>query len=368
MKATVLFVTLCLMCILGICAFSSLPRNSAPIIQEKYDGWAGVIRIWVCEDMAINPLGWLSACGERFEKSHKGVYINVQTVPASALVELQESGINPPDMIIWPAGLLDDGEGLCELTGEYPLRAGLDISRRAVPVLTGAHVWIFDTGAYPALPSDMYGVSAACRSEDLPAMAALSTGLRAGEVAQRALPGVDLGLPGESAATPAPEGTVRCRASRDLIISDDARALFKSGEAAAFVGDLSDIAHLADDANWQVCVTGEYTYVDEMALCSIVKREGDAAAERRGLCEDLLTLMLSEGQALAARAGAMPAASGVAAHSGDAVLSAVEAGLEGLVCVCPPAFGDAGMPAEISLYIEGKISADQAVEGMIGGR
>jgi hypothetical protein len=368
MKATVLFVSLCLICVLGICAFSALPRDSTPIIQEKYSGWAGVIRIWVCDDMSIDPAAWLGACAARFEKSHEGIYVNVQTVPAQALTGLRESGINPPDMIVWPVGLLEDSAGLYELTGEYPLRAGLDISRYAVPVLTGAHTWIFDTGAYSALPSDMYDVPIACRSDDLPAMVALSTGLRVGETAESALPGVDLGLSGERTATPAPEGTVECRASQNLIVSDDARALFKSDEAAAFVGDLSDIARLGDDAAWQVCVTGEYTYVDEMALCSIVSREGAAAAERRSLCEDLLSLMLGEGQLLAAKAGAMPAAAGVTAHSGDAVYSAVEAGLDGLYCLCPPAFGSAAAPAEPGLYVEGKITADQAAERMAAGR
>lgn len=368
MKRVLLFMSLLLCAALGIIAYSHLPNDGSPIVQEKYAGWSGVLRVWVCDDLRIggtSPISWLNACATAFEKSHKGIYVNVQTVPSEAIARMDETGINPPDMIIWPAGLLDDADYLIELSGEYPLRLGLDISPYAVPVLTGAHFWIFDTDQYSALPNDMYDVSSACRNDDAAALVALSTGLRAGETVEKALPGVDLGLVAAPTAMPETKGDVKCRASRELILTDEPHALFSEGEVEAFVGDMRDLARLGDESGWGVCVTGEYTYIDEMALCSIIDTHASSADERQSLCQDLISLMLGEGQALAARAGAMPAAIGAAAYAGDATLAAIEAALEPLICVTPPAFGKADTLGAADKYIQGALTADEAIDEII---
>lgn len=365
MKRALCFVSLCLLCALGFVSYSKLPGDGSSLVRESYECFSGVIRVWVCDGMRADPLGWLNACAAEFEKQNRGIYISAQRVAPAAISGLFESGINPPDMIVWPAGFLSSPDGLWEITGEYPLRDGLDISPYAVPLLTGAKLWLFSTDAYRALPSDMYGVTVACRSRDLTAMTALSTGLRTGESADMPAPGVDLGLGGAAAPTVAPKGRIPCRASSRLITSDNPRELFLSGDADVFVGDLADVARLGDQSGWQAAVTGEYVYADEPALCSIIAHEGSRAAERRGVCEDLLAFLMSDGQRMAAKSGALPAAAGVFAYSGNAVLAPIEAALDGRRCISPPAFGSAETPQEITQFISGQITADQAVAAIL---
>ena len=158
MKNTLSFLLYVFISILCICAFSSLPMNDNSQIREKYSSWSGVIRIWISDSTNASPAPWVNACSKDFEKLQNGVYINVQTVPASAIANMATD--NPPDMIIWPSGLLDSPAGLAEITGEYPLRENLARSPYAVPLLTDAHAWIH---SLPALPSDMENTPAACR-------------------------------------------------------------------------------------------------------------------------------------------------------------------------------------------------------------
>lgn len=358
MKRVLMFAAACACVIAGLWAAARLPADTAPLIEEKYETWSGVLRVWVAEDAGMSGLtGWLNACAPAVEKANNGVYISIRQVSNEAIANYLTTGINPPDIIIYPSGLMNSTEGLDIITAAYPLRRGLSASPYAVPVLTGARFWIYDTGAYPALPVDMYEVSAACREGDLNALTALSTGLRPVEGETRALPGVDLGLGGTVEATPAPAGEVACRISPELTVTDKPRALFLSGEVDAFVGSISDIMYLTDESGWAAAVTGEYAYTDNVLMCSIVAKDDG----RSGVCRAFLDALMSEGQTSAARAGALPAVMGVSAWSGDIVMAQLEAALESRTWVA----GVSGASGAARSFIEGTASADEAMGQII---
>ena len=46
---------------------------------------------------------WLNRAISAFEKGHEGVYIQARKVDAEALRTFASSGVNPPDMILFPA-------------------------------------------------------------------------------------------------------------------------------------------------------------------------------------------------------------------------------------------------------------------------
>lgn len=358
MKRVLLFAAACACAAAGLWAAAKLPADTSPLIEEKYEAWSGVLRVWVAQDCGTPGLvGWLNACTGDVEKACNGVYINIRQVSNEAIANFLSAGINPPDVIIYPAGLVTCVEGLEVITAAYPLRRGLQATPYAVPVLTDARFWIYDTGAYSALPADMYQVSAACREGDLNALTALSTGLRPIESEARALPGVDLGLDDAIESTPAPAGEIVCRIDPNLVITDQPRRLFLSGEADAFVGGVSDIMYLADESGWAAAVTGEYAYTDSVLMCSIVARD-DGRSE---ICRAFLDAVMSDGQQLAARAGALPTVTGVSAWSGDMVMARLEAALESRTWVA----GASGGSSAARSFIEGAISADEAMEQLM---
>lgn len=359
--------------VLGVRALDGLPADNAPQVREKYDTWSGVLRVWVCADWQVGTGSlerWLNTCAAAFEKSQNGVYINVQLVPADAIRQFQTTGINPPDMIVYPPGLLESADGLYPFSVPADFKPGLETvggapeARHAAPLLTDAHLWIYHPGKYKTLPADMADVSAACRESDLPALVCLNAGLRPAEGQARTLPGVDIGLSGGPTATPLPEGTIACRVGEDFLISEAAYDLYKNGEVDAFVGDLSDILRISQRHDWAGAVTGTAAYADDLALISIVQKGGPRAEERAALCESYIGALLYQGQALAAKAGALPVVRGAGAYAGDPALFPVEAALENLEHICPPAFGTRDMAAPGRAYAEGKLSADEALAQM----
>ena len=128
---------------------AALPNDAGPLIRAKYDSWSGVLRLWVYEGWEANAMAWLNSAISAFEKGHDGVYIQARKVDAEALRAFADSGISPPDMILFPPGLLDSADGLAEVGGLPALRAGLAgcADGYAVPVLMGGYAWAFDRQA-----------------------------------------------------------------------------------------------------------------------------------------------------------------------------------------------------------------------------
>ena len=211
MKRMFLLIICALFVFAGLHSARTLPGDSGPLIGEKYDQWAGVLRVWVAEEAgpcAGSPLPWLNRMAAILEKQRPGVYLHLQTVPAEAIRNREDDGLVPPDMIVYPAGLLTSDRGLVEISTSAPLRQGQPRRGKSLPLLMNACAWIYDTAALPVLPANLQKVPAACSPANLNALAALCTGLRPEEDEKAPLPGVDLGLEGEAAATQRPAGSV----------------------------------------------------------------------------------------------------------------------------------------------------------------
>jgi len=353
MKKLFFLVSAVFCAVTGIFFSEKLPADTDVLTEEKYDTWAGVIRIWVSEDNSA--AGWLNACAAETERAYPGVYINVQEVSDEALREYSVSGVNPPDIMIYPRGLIEDTSLLSPITCTYPLRDGILQEPYAVPVLLRPRFWIYNASVYDTLPGDMYNVNAACSRKDVAALVALSTGLRPAEGTGNILPGVDLGLGAGENIAEAPAGDTACRVSPHIITEESPLALFRRGETDAFIGGIGDALRLAD---CKAAATGEYAYASEVIMCSIVAKD-DGRSE---ICRAYLDTLMGAGQALAARAQAFPAVYGASAWTGDHLLGPVEAALTGKIWL-----SGAYDTAPAYLYIEGKISADEAVRRIIGG-
>jgi len=144
MKRIFLCIAVIFCVITGIFFSKKLPADTDKLIEKKYDRWAGVIRVWAAESCGTG--GWLTAVAGIAEKQNEGVYINIQTVPDEAIAGLASSGVNPPDIIVYPAGLISGSSLLSPITASYPLRDGIRQSAYAAPVLVRSLFWIYDSG------------------------------------------------------------------------------------------------------------------------------------------------------------------------------------------------------------------------------
>ena len=82
-----------------------LPIDTRPLVAEKYAGWSGVLNLWIyeswpCGHGSFSP--WLNQCIAGFERVHPGVYVQPQFVDDGAITSMKDSGILPPDMLLFP--------------------------------------------------------------------------------------------------------------------------------------------------------------------------------------------------------------------------------------------------------------------------
>ena len=196
----------CLIAILALIpaifhAAGMLPRETSALIEEKYAGWSGVLRVWVCEGWAANRglAGWINRASAAFERAHEGVYVQVTPVDAETLALLPDSGLNPPDLVLFPPGALNPET---RLDPETPIR----------PVALGGYLWAINASLLDRVPADLRGVRLALPTDTeqncySAALLALCSG-SSPESGAPARGGLDLGL--ETASTPAPAEATPC--------------------------------------------------------------------------------------------------------------------------------------------------------------
>lgn len=270
--AWILAFFLCLPCVFY--AAGRVPRDTGPLIDKKYAGWSGVLRIWACEELPLDGIpGWINRCAQSFEKAHPGVYIEVRTVPGDAVVLREESGVRPPDMILFPPGLLRDGSGLAPL--DVSARSNLTDSACALPVAAGGYLWALNSdGASVELPPDEPFVRRSAAAEHI--------GSPEAYMGETPLPGVDLGLPAMNA--------------------------FLSGEAGRFLATQKELAKLerlsaqGREPEWEAR-PGAGAYTDQLCLLGVAAQGG----ERQELSEAFAAHLLTEEcQAMLSGVGACP--------------------------------------------------------------
>lgn len=257
---------------------SALPTNRQPMIERKYGGWSGVLRLWVRENWQDNCAAWLNRCIASYEKRHPGVYVQPEYVDAGAL---NAEGLLPPDMILFPPGALDDS-GLTDLGVEVPLRPDLPRNDRAVPVMLGGYLWAYNANLLDRLPENWReaGVSVCAPEDDAnrqwsaALLALCSSKYGAARSGPTGAPRdeIELGLAGETAeATPPPtQGTLSCLLPEDFAQDGDAWRQFINGEAAAMpvtAREIRRLQALSDQGkgpDWRLGAAGDAAFTDQV--------------------------------------------------------------------------------------------------------
>lgn len=260
-------------CMPGILlAARQLPQDNQALVEKKYAGWSGVLRIWAFEGWTGGDrmAGWINGCAAAFEKSHPGVYIEVTYPGAEAVQQLGRTGVRAPDMILFPPGLMDSAAGLAAI-GEIPIRESLLSSGGgfACPVAMGGYAWaVNDAAEGTAIPTDEEWRSWSRAVEALGDPAAII------EDIEIEPPGIDLGLPASASGA-------------------DALTRFTGGELNAVPVtqlELARLERLRDQGRgpeWQL-QTGAAAWTDQLMYLSIV--EGGQEA----LSKEFLMHLLSE--------------------------------------------------------------------------
>ena len=390
-RALCVAATFCLL-FLAVRALAILPMSKQALIEEKYDSWTGVLRLWTYEGWASGNgtlTGWLNACVERFEKAHPGVYVQAKAVDAEAIRALGESGINPPDLILFPPGLLNAPNHLCPLAIDAPLIRPLSASGRcdgtvyALPVAMGTYAWAYNSARLAAIPPTWASEDIALRTQDdtsvhswSGAILALCSGLDSAQEASPALPGVDLGLPDIQAAPTAKasgleDDGVPCSLPENFGFSNRAFEDFLSGGADVIpvtqrqLRRLELLSESGRAPDWTVAMPGAYALADQLALMAIVDWPRQDQQARQELCADFIAhLLTDESQARLRTARAFPVTEGIYAYEGGGAMASLEASLREKALLVPPAFGSA-WHAELARLLEeftaGRVSAREAI-------
>ena len=369
-----LYLLIILAAIPGILAAGNvLPFEKKTLIEEKYSGWNGVLRVWIPESEK-GLVGWLNRCAAEFEKTHNGVYVQVQTV--SDLSALNAEGVRPPEIVMFTPGQSIQYDLLAELP-RMPVRAPLQMTNIAVPVALGGYAWAVNTDLLDAIPEDCASLDIALPMDDADssysaALLALSSGI-VPETVERTLPGMDLGLTGEISATEAPAvETVPCRLPPDLTASSDAFTRFQNGEAAAAVVGPEEIARLKSlsaqgrGPDWQLETTGARTFTDRILLGAAVA-SGD---EREALAiEFLQSLLRDDCQKMLGKYDRFSVTDAPTDLSNADPLAIVDAALRSDALLVPPAFFNEwrGETANaLHSVIRGETDAVSALDALFG--
>ena len=303
-----------------------LPIDTRPLVAEKYAGWSGVLNLWIyegwpCGRGSLSP--WMNQCITSFERAHPGVYVQPQYVDDGAITSMNDSGILPPDMLLFPPNLLASPEGLMPLATPEKLRPALlncgqwNGTTYAIPVAMGGYLWAINTELIRNLPDSWddtdtvlsvpppepwrhwdAALLALCSERYAPSdpdSAAKSTASPTGEV--------ELGLavgetPVPTASSEPNRNATLCRhLPADFYYDEDAWRHFVNGESAAMpvtqreVRRLQALSDLGKGPRWQLS-TGDNRFTDQLLAMAIVNRADNA--DRQTLCADFIAWLLTD--------------------------------------------------------------------------
>ncbi|MGN0184399.1 MAG: hypothetical protein ACI4AL_04715 [Aristaeellaceae bacterium] len=289
---------LCLICVLALIVaaariFPRLPADSQPYVEKKYAGWNGVLRGWISSEWSCGGsfVRWLNACAAGFEKRHEGVYLEFTEVDAAAVANLTDSGIRPPELVLFSPGVQVDAARLLPLDAQAAVNCGSD---RALPVAIGGYIWVYNRALCDGAPTidDLDALTLlpdVCgRSFSAAAVALLSGESDGGEEIALPDPGLDLGLP------------AMAQSGVELNQSESALTAFINGELPYLIVTQAELARLIRlrDAgrgpDWACAATGEVSCADQLLLLGVVGQSDESGAQREALAAEFAAYLLSE--------------------------------------------------------------------------
>lgn len=339
------------------------------LLRQRYGGWAGVLRLWVFQgwEGGGSLAAWLNEGIAAFEKLHGGVYIQLTEVSAAALRNFAEGPANPPDMILFPPGLLESPAHLAALPEASALRAGLEAcgvlgeERFALPVALGVYGLVCNRAAFQTPPADWHALPETPALKgceywlDWPAdgmylrwsraMETLLAPAPADEAAPespRAGEGLDLGLPASAMASRLPR-----RLPAEFGRQASVYKRFVNGEIAAMPATQREITRLrrlsesGRGPDW-IAAARVSAYTDQIALLAVTDCARSALADRQALCRAFAALLLREDiQGKLTKAGAFPAISLPPLYAASQGMAQLEAALAELTLRPEAAFAGA---------------------------
>lgn len=356
---------LCLICVLALIVaaariFPRLPADSQPYVEKKYAGWNGVLRGWISSEWTCGGsfVRWLNACAAGFEKRHEGVYLEFTEVDAAAMADLGDSGIRPPELVLFSPGVQADAARLLPLDAQAALNCGSD---RALAVAMGGYIWVYNRALCDGAPTindqDVLTLlpDGGGRSFSAAAVALLSGESDGGEEITLPDPGLDLGLP------------AMAQSGVELIQSEDALTYFINGKLPWLVVTQAELARLIRlrDAgrgpDWACAATGEVSCGDQLLLLGVVDQSDEAGGQREALAAEFAAYLLGEDcQKKLADIGGF-AVTDVQLYSSHSAYAPMEALLRSRALAVPDAFSEhsvADAGAIVREFLRGNIGAE----------
>lgn len=359
---------LCLICVLTLIVaaariFPHLPADSQPYVEKKYAGWNGVLRGWISSEWSCGGsfVRWLNACAAGFEKRHEGVYLEFTEVDAAAMTDLTDSGIRPPELVLFSLGVQVEAARLLPLDAQTAVNCGSDL---ALPVAMGGYIWVYNRalcdGASTINDQDVLTLlpDGGGRSFSAAAVALLSGESDGGEEITLPDPGLDLGLP------------AMAQSGIEVIQSEDALTDFINGDLPWLVVSQAELARLIRlrDAgrgpDWACAATGEIALADQLLLLGIVDQSDESGAQREALAAEFAAYLLGEDcQKKLADIGGF-AVTDVQLYSPHSAYAPMEALLRSRCLAVPETFSEhsvAGAGAIVREFLRGYIGAEAAL-------
>lgn len=359
---------LCLICVLALIVaaariFPRLPADSQSYVEKKYAGWNGVLRGWISSEWSCGGsfVRWLNACVAGFEKRHEGVYLEFTEVDAAAMADLGDSGIRPPELVLFSPGVQVDAARLLPLDAQAALNCGSD---RALPVAMGGYIWVYNRALCDGAPTindqDVLTLlpDGGGRSFSAAAVALLSGESDGGAEITLPDPGLDLGLP------------AMAQSDIEVIQSEDALTDFINGKLPYLIVTQAELARLIRlrDAgrgpDWVCAATGEVACADQLLLLGIVDQSDEAGEQREALAAEFAAYLLGEDcQKKLADIGGF-AVTDVQLYSSYSAYAPMEALLRSRSLAVPEAFSEhspADAEAIVREFLQGNIDAKAAL-------
>lgn len=313
---------------------AGLPVGNQGLAAQAYEGWAGVLRVWVSGGWQPGYgsfVPWLNQRAARFEKRHPGVYLQIESVSEQVLRAFDQAEL-APDAIFFAPGMLANGQGLAPLeepAGLRPELAGTGQwadSLRAVPVAMGGYAWAINKALVDQVPLDWsrltppepvkkqprYLMQAPadqpyhCWSAALVALCAPRRVTAQGQLAEIAGTGLDLGLPQDVQATPTPVPEtilVTCLLPTDLpdnfLAGEDAYTGFTKGLYGAIPATQREIRRLqllsetGRAPDWAI-EAGGAAFTDQLLFMGVPQVHREDAAARQALAREFLAFLLND--------------------------------------------------------------------------
>jgi len=307
-----------------IYCFNMLPVETGELAAEKYNNWSGVLRIWLYDgwmDGSSSLITWLGRCTSSFEKNNPGVYVQIQSVDSTAIEYICENGLIPPDIILFPPGLLSAPHHLVPLAEKNNLLYSLDKAGSyngmiyAHPIAMGGYVWAYNSELINSIPSSWKNTDTSIAISSDSAYHYWSSALTflcSGKylvndifVQNTSAPNMDLDLSlieptPKPIQTPVPseEDYMYCSLPEKFSFSKTTYQDFISGDISATVFTQQEIKRLmalseqGKGPEWKISISGDISFTDQILYASVVNKP--ESPEKTDLCISLIDHFLSE--------------------------------------------------------------------------